>query len=64
MQDTRILDDAKVRMLIAAYLPPDDGNPYVTIHVPLDLAEELAKYQDCYAPLLSAVAVRCAKELG
>lgn len=63
MMDTRPLDDPKVRALIASLLPPDDGNVYVTIHVPYDTAVEIAKYRDCYAPLLKEMAELCFEEL-
>jgi len=64
MLDTRILDDPRVKALIASLLPPDDGNVYVTIHIPYDTAVELAKYENCYAPLLKQVAELCADELS
>lgn len=64
MLDTRLLDDPRVRALIADFLPPNDGEAYVTIHVPLHLATELAKYRDCYAPLLKEIAELCSEELS
>jgi len=40
-------------------IPNEDGDSTVTINLPRQLALELAKYRDCYAPLLREVARSC-----
>jgi hypothetical protein len=50
-------------MLVAAYLPPNDGKHYITVHIDYETAQEIAQFKDCYAPLLRHVAELCAVEL-